>query len=101
MTVTTEEKTATNLLDTTQTVEEYVKEQFPKGIGESVVKYCSVGENRFRINFYTTMNPGSFCSDNRITRSHYVICTKVADGWEHRIWRDRDIVPEGEKQYPI
>jgi hypothetical protein len=73
-----------------QTVEEYIKGEFTCGIGESRVKHCLVGENRFRINFYTIKNPGAFVADYGITRSHYVICTKTDDGWSHRIWADDD-----------
>lgn len=72
-------------------VEDYIKAQFPIKVGEHIVKHCPVGENRFRVNFYTIKNPGSFVADYGITRSHYVICTKTDDGWEHRIWKDDDV----------
>jgi len=77
------------ILDT-QTVEEYVAKQFPLGEGEHQVKYCSVGENRFRINFYTKQISDTGFGTHKITRSHYVVCKETEDGWSHFIWEDED-----------
>ena len=86
----TKEQEVRPVLSVSQSVEDYVKEQFPLGSTEHNVRYCSVGENRFRINFYTKTDPNKIFSDCKITRSHYVVCTETDDGWSHTIWEDKD-----------
>ena len=68
--------------------EEYVKIEFPIEKEESSVRYCTVGPNRFRINFYKKKDPKAIFSDSFINRTYYVICSKTDDGWEHRVLKD-------------
>jgi broad specificity polyphosphatase/5'/3'-nucleotidase SurE len=65
--------------------EDYVKMNFTLQQGEHHVKHCSVGENRFRVNFYTKKDPKAQFSDYYISRSYYIVCTATEDGWEHDI----------------
>jgi Tfp pilus assembly pilus retraction ATPase PilT len=69
------------------TAEQYVRRAFPMEKDEVDVKYCSVGVNKFRINFYSDRNKGvqSFMRDLHIGRSYYVVCTEGDDGWTHKI----------------
>lgn len=73
---------------TTKTQKEYLEENFPLAVGEYQVDYKPVGENRFRINFwsYVEDDESRFMRVSRITRSHYVILKKDGLSWSHRIW---------------
>ena len=70
-----------------ETAEQYVSRVFPMEANEVNVKYCPVGVNKFRINFYSDRNKGvqSFMRDLHIGRSYYVVCTEGDDGWSHVI----------------
>lgn len=70
-----------------ETAEQYVRREFPMESDEIDVKYCSVGVNKFRINFYRDRNKDSksFMRDSYIDRSHYVVLTDGDDGWNHII----------------
>jgi len=66
----------------------YLKEHFPVGTGEYRVDYKPVGENRFRINFWSYRDkPGSstFSRDSYISRSHYVILERKDVSWSHKV----------------
>jgi hypothetical protein len=65
--------------------ESYVKEHFPIKKGESSVKYCHVGNDNFRVNFYTKKNPKEAFSDCYISRSYFVVLTKTGNNWEHEV----------------
>ncbi len=69
------------------TAEQYIRKAFPMEGDEVDVKYCTVGVNKFRINFYRDKNKGvqSFMHDLYIDRSHYVVLTQEANGWSHKI----------------
>ena len=73
---------------TSQTPEEYVRKHFPINKGEHDVKYCSVGNNNFRINFYTIKDPDAVFSDCYINRSIFVVLIKDKKGWKHKIISD-------------
>jgi len=73
---------------TSQTPEEYVRKHFPIDKGEYNVKYCSVGDNNFRINFYIKENPNDIFSDCYISRSFFVILIKDKNSWKHEIIPD-------------
>lgn len=65
--------------------EDYVREHFPIKNGEASAKYCTVGNNNFRVNFYMKKNPEETFSDYYIARSYFVILTKTEDGWKHKV----------------
>ena len=71
-----------------QTPEEYVRKHFPINKEEHDVKYCSVSDNNFRINFYTKKNPDNIFSDYYICRSFFVILIKDGNSWKHKIIPD-------------
>ena len=81
------EQLKTDTVEKEVTVEAYLKENFPLGVGEYQVDYKPVGENRFRINFwsYTPESKGMFMRGSRITRSHYVVLKKDGLSWNHAI----------------
>jgi hypothetical protein len=68
-----------------ETAEIYVKRLFPLGQKEYLAKYCSVGLNRFRINFFEKVTPNEIMSDSIISRSYYVVLTDTDSGWTHKI----------------
>ena len=74
---------------TQQTPEEYVRKHFPINKGEYDVKYCSVGDNNFRINFYIKKDPNNIFSDYSLCRSFFVILIKDKKGWKHKIIPDK------------
>ena len=71
--------------ETVETADGYIKRVFPLRTGECKVKYCPVGVNKFRINFYTDRTPDSFMSDLHIGRSHYVMLKEEGNSWSHEI----------------
>ena len=82
------EQPKTDTVEKATTIEAYLEEKFPLGVGEYQVDYKPVGENRFRINFwsYVEDDEARFMRASRITRSHYVILKKDGLSWSHRIW---------------
>ena len=68
-----------------ETTKQYLKRAFPLEIGEHKVKYCPVGINRYRINFYIDRTPDSFMKDLHIGRSCYVVLKEDGDSWSHEI----------------
>lgn len=64
---------------------QYLKKVFPIETGECEVEYCSVGINRYRINFYTDKTPKSFMRDLYVSRSYYVILKEDGETWSHEI----------------
>ncbi len=65
--------------------EQYLKRVFPLETGEYKVKYCSVGTNRYRINFYTDRTPKGFMRDLHIGRSCYVVIKEDGSIWSHEV----------------
>ena len=70
---------------TEETVEEYLRKNFPIKEGEKDVKYCKVGTNNFRINFYKEKDGVNFFKSYYINRSFYVILSKKKKSWKHKI----------------
>jgi hypothetical protein len=64
---------------------EYVTRVFPMEKGEDFVKYCDVGNNNFRINFYTKKDKHKLMSDYSIDRSFFVYMKKDGNSWKHAI----------------
>lgn len=67
---------------------DYLEESFPVSTGEYQVDYKSVGENRFRINFWSYKNNSGvspFFRSSYISRSHYVILERKDVSWTHTI----------------
>ena len=60
----------------------YVRAQFPKQGSEKDAKYMQVGTNAFRINFWSEKQKqgDSMCQELHITRSLYVIVSKIENG---------------------
>ena len=77
-----------NQISNFQSVEEYIRQQFPLEEGESQSKYCLVGYDTFRINFYSVRDTYHSVEEFQITRSHYVVCEKTQNGWTHKIYED-------------
>ncbi len=77
----------TEVVKNETTINEYLEENFPRAVGEYRVDYKPVGENKFRINFwsYTSESEGHFMRGSRITRSHYVVLKKDGLSWSHKI----------------
>ena len=71
--------------ESVETADGYLKRVFPLGIGECKVKYCSVGINKYRINFYTDRTPESFMRDLHIGRSCYVVLKEDGASWSHEV----------------
>ena len=74
-------------VSTMEPQQKYLEEKFPLAVGEYQVDYKPVGENKFRINFwsYTPESKGMFMRGSRITRSHYVVLKKDGLSWNHAI----------------
>lgn len=67
---------------------DYLEKNFPKATGEYQVDYKPVGENRFRINFWSYSNKSedpSLFRSSYISRSHYVILKRKDVSWSHTI----------------
>lgn len=71
-----------------QSTDEYLHQNFKLVSGESLVKYCKVGANNFRINFYKKREVETMTSDYYISRSYYVILIKTKNGWSHKVLED-------------
>jgi len=68
--------------------DQYLRENFPVSTGEYKVDYKPVGDNNFRINFWSyrdTKGASSFSRDSYISRSHYVVLTKKDISWSHKV----------------
>lgn len=65
--------------------EQYLKRVFPLEGKECKVKYCPVGINKYRINFYVNRTPKAFMSDLHIDRSCYVVIKEDGNTWSHEI----------------
>jgi hypothetical protein len=72
----------------TSDTETFVRKNFPCIGNESQVRYCPIGDNCFRINFYTKKDPNNFCSDFSINRSLFVVLKRVLHGFEYSILKD-------------
>jgi len=69
----------------TKTAEQYVRKEFPIKEGECHVKYCHVGNDNFRINFFKEKGTSQFVKDYTICRSYYVQMKKDNKTWRHEI----------------
>lgn len=67
-----------------ETKEQFLKRKFPISSGESHVRYCPVGGDNFRINFYTEKerDEPSFIKNYIIKRHYYVILAKDGASWK-------------------
>lgn len=68
----------------TETQQQFLSREFPLLPGESHVKYCLVGVNRFRVNFYTEQETDgpSFVKGFIIKRHYYVILEQNGTSWK-------------------
>jgi len=67
-----------------ETQEEFLSKTYPLQPGEGYVKYCPVGTNRYRINFYAERKKDepSFVKDYIINRHYYVVLVKDGVSWK-------------------
>jgi hypothetical protein len=65
--------------------EDYLKRIFTIGKKERDVKFCVVGKNTYRINFFQKDNPNNIFSGSFISRSYYVKLIKNNNSWSHKI----------------
>ena len=68
-----------------ETSTNYLKRKFPMEAGEILVKYCPVGVNNFRINFYKEQDSDNFFKAQYINRSYFVVLTENKKSWKHTI----------------
>ena len=74
------------LLIQEETQEKYLRRHFLRNEEEYRVDFNSVGENRFRINFWRYTNKkNSYYKDSFINRSYYVVLNKRDLSWSHEI----------------
>ncbi len=67
-----------------KSIKVYLMENFPLQEGESKVDFKPVGENNFRVNFWSKIKDGPW-SEYDIARSYYVVCEVVNGNWTHKI----------------
>ena len=71
-----------------ETPEQYLQKEFPLSGKEYKVDFKSVGENNFRVNFWSYQlrdNALSQFKSSRISRSYYVTLKRKNSSWSHTI----------------